>query len=141
MNSSDRQDIARLVALYCSDERNPTLPAFTIHPHTPESWRETKECGTPGCYVGYLADGSLRYIGKASQHSVIGTRLWTHLRAKTHFEHVLYLDIIPTRAFEAPSLEEYLQTNIQDYNGRFGSNLQGTDTPSVAEQEVIPAHR
>lgn|SRR6476620_1621188 len=129
MDSHDRQEIARLVRQYCSTERHPEKRPFAIYPHTVESWRETYECGQPGCYVGYKGDGSLRYIGKASKDAVIGTRLWTHLRAKTHFLRVRYLDIIPTRAFESPSLEEYLQENIGGYDERFGHDHDDDPTP------------
>jgi hypothetical protein len=135
MNSHDRREIAWLVAWYCSHERHPALPAFTIHPYTRENCSESPEWQKPGCYIGYDADGILRYIGQASLNSTgqptkIGNRVYKHFRIlASHFNKrgVQYLDLIPTRAFEALSLEAYLQVNMPGYfdekAGRFKNHF------------------
>jgi hypothetical protein len=41
VDSNDSREVLRLVDEYCSTQRHPSLPKFTIHSHTHESWRNT----------------------------------------------------------------------------------------------------
>ena len=126
VNSADSREVLRLVEEYCSTQRPLSLPQFTIHSHTHESWRHAPCSAKPGCYALYAEDGSLIYIGKASQWAQIRNRLRAHLdpikdgvpeghrwsgRAP-RFVHIIEVG----EPFEAPSLEEYLQARWRNYN-------------------------
>lgn len=121
--SADAKEVRRLVEEYCSKQRHPSLPEFTIHGHhTLESWWQTPFSAKAGCYAIYGQDGVLLYIGKASLNASTGSRLAAHLR---HISPAWaqnpphYVDIIEvSEAFEAPSLEEFLLMKIKTlYNG------------------------
>jgi excinuclease UvrABC nuclease subunit len=124
----DQEEIRRLVDKYCMTQRNPSLPKFTIHAHThtPNKWRTSPEAAKAGCYVFYDESGVLRYIGKASMGATIRSRIDVHMaHAARDPKHRFRkwppanIDIIEVvEPFEAPSLEEYLQMNISDYNIR-----------------------
>ena len=125
VDSADSRGVLRLVEEYCSTQRPLSLPKFTIHSHTHKSWRHTPCSAKAGCYALYAEDGSLIYIGKASHGAWIGRRLSIHFdpirdgvpeghrwsgRAP-RFVHIIEV----VEPFEAPSLEEYLQSRWQNY--------------------------
>ena len=101
-------------------------PAVYNSLHTHESWRQTPCSAKAGCYALYAEDGRLIYIGKASHWASTGRRLGIHLdpirngvpeghrwsgRAP-RFVHIIEV----VEPFEAPSLEEYLQSRWPNYN-------------------------
>jgi hypothetical protein len=126
VDSADSREVLRLVEEYCSTQRPPSFPQFTIHSHTHESWRQAPCGAKAGCYALYAEDGRLIYIGKASHGATIGRRLGVHLdnirnavpgghrwsgRAP-RFVHIIEV----VEPFEAPSLEEYLQSRWSNYH-------------------------
>jgi excinuclease UvrABC nuclease subunit len=125
-SENSRELLQQLVEQYCSTQRHPSLPPFTIQAYTHESWRQAPCRAKAGCYALYAEGQRLIYIGKASHGASIGTRLGVHLDkirngvSKDHrwFEREpRFVDIIEVvEPFEAPSLEEYLQSRWLGYN-------------------------
>lgn len=125
VDSADSREVLRLVEEYCSTQRPLSLPQFTIHSHTHESWQRAPCSAKAGCYALYAEDGRLIYIGKASLGASIGSRLRVHLDPIRHevpeghrwtgrpprFVHII--EVI--EPFEAPSLEEYVQSRWWNY--------------------------
>lgn len=72
--SKDVANVRRLVATYCSDERNPTLPPFLVHGmFTLNSWEKAVPASGPGSYVIYDLEGTLRYVGMSLNR--VGNRI------------------------------------------------------------------
>jgi excinuclease UvrABC nuclease subunit len=96
-----------------------------------KSWRDNitlQNAEYPGCYFLFDKDHRLLYIGKASMGSSMGARVASHfwwdkpageLRAtKVHWlaseKPAKWLrTVVVKKAWEAPSLEEYLITKLQ----------------------------
>ena len=126
VDSPNSREVLRLVEEYCSTQRPHSFPQFTVHSHTHESWRPAPCIAKAGCYALYAGDGRLIYIGKASQGASIGSRLGSHLNKiwngvpeghrwrgrEPRFVHIIEVN----EPFEAPSLEEYLQSRWSKYN-------------------------
>jgi len=80
--SEDATNVRRLVATYCSDERNSTLPPFLVHGmFTLSNWEKAGPATGPGCYIIYAEDGTFRYVGMSL--SRVGNRISSHLE---HFQ-------------------------------------------------------
>lgn len=113
--SEDAINVRRLVATYCSEERNPTLRSFVVHGmFTLDTLRKSTSANLPGCYVIYGVDRTLRYVGMSL--SRVGNRIDSHFSAATQQvpfwrqgSPAYYIDIVEVfRPWEAFSLEGYL---------------------------------
>lgn len=113
--SEDAINVRRLVAAYCSDERNPKLRPFVVHGmFTLDTVRKSSPANLPGCYVIYGVDQTLRYVGMSL--SRVGSRIALHFSPATQQSPFWregspahYIDVIEVfRPWEALSLEGYL---------------------------------
>ena len=127
IDSKDSREVLGLVDEYCAARRHPSLPPFTVHTHTYKNWCGTPHSAKAGCYAIYTEDGRLIYIGKASVKSCVGNRIDCHLTQEKGADpdetHRWYrraprlVQIIEvTEPFEAPSLEEFLQSRWPGYD-------------------------
>jgi excinuclease UvrABC nuclease subunit len=129
IGSDDVQRVRDKVGEYCNEYRNPKLPPFEISDlyDIQAEWR-TKVfpfSGNQGCYVFYSEQRELLYIGKASFRNALGARIAGYFRWDlTRTTLVADGEWVPSpprfvqtikvgKAFEAPSLEEYLICELQ----------------------------
>lgn len=126
---SDRSRVEDCVREYEQSYRHPELEPFTINRlyDLPGEWLENTipDANHQGVYVFYDEDESLLYVGKASWNSTVGARIASNFRRdpetviKTLPNHnwtqsPRYVQTVRVPiSFEAPSLEEYLITELR----------------------------
>jgi hypothetical protein len=120
-NEADEEKVCGKVREYEKKYRNPNLEKLEISNlyHIPTQWNEVFPFSNEnGCYVFYSCDKQLLYVGKASLKHALGARIGSYFRQGvpvhngwSHFPE--YLQTIKVQfAFEAPSLEEFLITEL-----------------------------
>jgi hypothetical protein len=105
-----------IVRRYCADSRSPLAPPFRTECHPIWRLEASTDLTGPGVYI--LSDPLFvpLYLGKASVKSSIGARIRAKLRHRPpHWgDDWIYNAIVikVKRAYEAPSLEEFLLGEI-----------------------------
>lgn len=130
LNSADNQRLLAALDDYVTNHRHPARRPFLMHdPCTMSSegikgsWEGTDPSWKAGCYAIFSQEGSLLYIGKASNSKSVGDRLVRfRYKASAWAEKPAYVRIIEVvESFEAPSLEEFLIGRLQPRNNKHGS--------------------
>jgi hypothetical protein len=115
-NSLDVSRLQACVDHYCAHHRHPDRAKFIAHDvHTMTSWEGTAISYKAGCYALYSGAGELLYIGKASNSKSVESRLVrSRYNPVTWDPAPAFVQIVEvSEPFEAPSLEEFLITELQ----------------------------